>query len=294
MSTSRTREKADGELFKSTGIDDNATSNAVTIDSSGSVLAGKTAADSIGTDGIEIDGTNARLMVTRNNNEPLVLNRRGSDGDIAIFRKDSTAVGSIQSRGGTVTSLILDPRSSGCGLSGTSNAVMPTSNTGAIGDTNTSMDLGASGYSFRNAYLSGGVVFGPASASNVSSQTLDSYEEGTFTPTIVGGTLTITTINKASYIKVGNIVHINLYITLANNGSSTNITFGGLPFAAAAGIYGTGVVTHSAGANSTETLYARANEGSPAQMQIYKGKSNSVVQTEVDGGWFITSLSYRV
>ena len=40
MSTSRTREKADGELFKSTGIDDNATSTAVTIDASENVGVG--------------------------------------------------------------------------------------------------------------------------------------------------------------------------------------------------------------------------------------------------------------
>ena len=40
MSTSRTREKADGELFKSTGIDDNATSTAVTIDANENVGVG--------------------------------------------------------------------------------------------------------------------------------------------------------------------------------------------------------------------------------------------------------------
>ena len=44
MSTSRTREKADGELFKSTGIDDNATSTAVTIDASENVGIGSTPA----------------------------------------------------------------------------------------------------------------------------------------------------------------------------------------------------------------------------------------------------------
>jgi len=44
MSTSRTREKADGELFKSTGIDDNATSTAVTIDANENVGIGSTPA----------------------------------------------------------------------------------------------------------------------------------------------------------------------------------------------------------------------------------------------------------
>ena len=40
MSTSRTREKADGELFKSTGIDDNATSTKVTVSNTGIAVAG--------------------------------------------------------------------------------------------------------------------------------------------------------------------------------------------------------------------------------------------------------------
>jgi hypothetical protein len=70
---------------------------------SGSLLVGKTAADSIGTDGIELDGANNRLMITRNNSEPLVLNRRGSDGNIAIFRKDGSAFASIKAQSGHIS-----------------------------------------------------------------------------------------------------------------------------------------------------------------------------------------------
>tara|TARA_R110002124_G_scaffold182170_1_gene349614 strand:- start:39 stop:551 length:513 start_codon:yes stop_codon:yes gene_type:complete len=166
-------------------------------------------------------------------------------------------------------------------ISGSSGITLPDS--GAL-----STSIGDA-INITSGYVSG-IQLGGTGAANK----LEDYESGDWTPTIVGGTLTITTINKASYIKVGNIVHISIYISLANNGNSTDMTFGGLPFAAAAGIYGTGVVTHSLGANSTETLYARANEGASAYMQIYKGKSNGVAQTDVDGGWFITSLSYRV
>ncbi len=72
--------------------------------SGGSLLVGKTVADSIGTDGIELDGANDRLMITRNNNEPLVLNRRSSDGAIVIFRKDGAAVGSISTNANSLPS----------------------------------------------------------------------------------------------------------------------------------------------------------------------------------------------
>ena len=57
MSTSRTREKADGELFKSTGIDDNATSTKVTVSNTGVEVTGDitlTSAGSIKTQGTDI------------------------------------------------------------------------------------------------------------------------------------------------------------------------------------------------------------------------------------------------
>ena len=84
MSTSRTREKADGELFKSTGIDDNAASNAVTINSSQQV--------GIGTDNMQIfnaGGGGSTLVVTAESNNTNVLANTGSN--ITIANGDGTA-----------------------------------------------------------------------------------------------------------------------------------------------------------------------------------------------------------
>ncbi len=124
----------------------------VDIDSSGSLLVGKTVADSIGTDGIELDGANDRLMITRNNSEPLVLNRRSSDGDIAIFRKDGAPVGSI----GTISNLM----TIGTGTTGLifdSGQIYPWNmSTNAAIDA--SKDLGASGARFKDLYLSGNAL----------------------------------------------------------------------------------------------------------------------------------------
>ena len=79
--------------FSSTGIDDNATSTAVTIDSSGNLLVGKTSPTS-STVGIEArDG--GFLLATRSGGNPLMVNRTSSDGDIIQLRKDNTTVGSI-------------------------------------------------------------------------------------------------------------------------------------------------------------------------------------------------------
>ncbi len=67
------------------------------IDSNGTVLVGKTA-EGTATDGIELN-RNDVLVATRNGDAPLILNRRTSDGDIALLRKDNTTVGSISVTG---------------------------------------------------------------------------------------------------------------------------------------------------------------------------------------------------
>tara|TARA_R110000796_G_scaffold160695_1_gene277490 strand:- start:20 stop:508 length:489 start_codon:yes stop_codon:yes gene_type:complete len=101
---------------------------------------------------------------------------------------------------------------------------MPTTNAGALGGV---VDLGASGgYAFRDLYLSGGVVFGPASASTVSSQTLDSYEEGTWTPSVSSGTVG----GYASYTRIGRMVYVTGDLTLAGTRGSEAFRIGGLPF----------------------------------------------------------------
>ena len=67
--------------------------NAITIDTSQNVLVGKTAA-SIDTVGVEARA-NGRLSATMDGDVPLDLNRLTSDGNIALFRKDGSTVGSI-------------------------------------------------------------------------------------------------------------------------------------------------------------------------------------------------------
>lgn len=71
-----------------------------------------------------------------------------------------------------------------------------------------------------------------SSASNVN--TLDDYEEGTFTPTVAfgSGTTGITYAAQVGrYTKVGNRVIFNLYVELTSNGSSTGaFDIRGLPF----------------------------------------------------------------
>jgi hypothetical protein len=122
------------------------------IDSSGNVLVGKTTS-SIASEGVELF-PNDRSAFTRDGGYPILVNRLTSDGDLINFRKDGTTVGSIASRGGTTTAFITNPSSgNGAGLTGSTNMLIPSSETGVAVDNR--INLGSSSARFKDLYLSG-------------------------------------------------------------------------------------------------------------------------------------------
>jgi hypothetical protein len=74
-------------------------------------------------------------------------------------------------------------------------------------------------------------------AAGMTSELLDDYEEGTWTPAFASaaGTITSTTVNGATYTKVGRLVTLGFDVTITDNGTgSVAINVTGLPFALAA------------------------------------------------------------
>ena len=125
------------------------------IDSSGNLLVGTTNANvynTTGDQGVAIKTTN--LQVQRANGECLFLNRTGSDGTIADFRKDGTTVGSIGTNSGYVrigtgdTHLLYHS-----GI----DTIIPYSGSA---NRDAAISLGYSGARFKDLYLSGTGYFG--------------------------------------------------------------------------------------------------------------------------------------
>ena len=216
----------DGIVFKPNSVE------AMRIDSSGNLLVGTT--DTNPASGNVAGGIALResgqVNVSRDNNPPLQLNRKTADGDIAVFQKDGTTVGSIQSRAGVVSTIILDPRSGsiGTGITGSGANLSPTNGSGVEVDARN--DLGKSDYRFKDLYLSGGVYLGGTGSANK----LEDYEEGTFTGGVsFGGGTTGQSYNTniGYYTKVGQAVTITMYVAVSNKGSSTgDALLTGLPF----------------------------------------------------------------
>ena len=108
--------------------------------------------------------------------------------------------------------------------------------------------------------LSGGITF-PATAVAASDvNTLDDYEEGTFTPALgdSAGSVSTMSTQEGKYVKVGKIVQFSLQIvwTAKNTWTGTNTRINGLPFAATAntGAYGWPIST-TMNCNLTTTAF---------------------------------------
>jgi len=196
-------------------------SEAVRIDSGGNVLVGKTAGGSIATvTGCELLPLGLARM-SRNNGPSGQFNLNGDDGNIVIFSKSGTSVGSI---GTTAGNLWVAGATNGIRLAGgTFNA------TNASGTVATdTVSLGYSNGRWTDLYLSGGVYLGGTGAANK----LDDYEEGTFTATINGSTEPATLKTVTSYYtKVGEKVHFQIaFENIDTTGYAGDLTLTGLPF----------------------------------------------------------------
>jgi len=193
----------------------------------GNLLVGKSVIG-LAADGFEAR-TNGITIASNTNDTPFSVNRSGTDGMLINLYKSGVTFGSI----GSATSgysLYINAGDVGLKLEPLADDIKPCTSNGATRDG--AIDLGDSAARFKDLYLSGGVVFGTPSGS-VTSNTLDDYEEGTWTPSIEGST-TAGTYNygqqEGYYTKIGDLVTI-IGIIYGNAGSGAgNLQLVDLPF----------------------------------------------------------------
>ena len=137
--------------------------------------------------------------------------------DIRIGGSDVGVIGSTSSR------LHIVNGDTGLRIAGDIDQVFPCGTSGA--DRDNAIDLGSSGVRFKDLYLGGGLYVGGTGAANK----LDDYEEGTWTPTAVSNTGTLSSSN-GHYTKIGQVVFITAYISYTGASTSASRTYGGLPF----------------------------------------------------------------
>ena len=211
----------------STGIDDQSTSTAMTIDSSGNLLVGKSGT-TFNTNGVELR-PNGAVWATVTGQGAASFNIKGTDGVITDFYKDGSTVGSIGTAGGD---FVVNAQSLGLlAVGGTGKYGWNGSLIYPVND-NTS-DLGTSSFRFKDLYLSGGVYVGGTTSANY----LDDYEEGTWTPAPrpLSGSLSGTIVTEGRYVKIGQLVYLYFYVDIQSISSQTAANdypvLAGIPFA---------------------------------------------------------------
>jgi len=246
----------------------------------GAVTAAKVAADV---------ATQAELDLKSPLASPSFTGTVTADG--LVVKSGGTTVGSIQSRAGAVSTIILDPRAGGAGLSGKTGTVVPTDNVGNL--TTGVMDLGHSSERFKDLYLSGGVVFG-ATGGSVSSKTLDDYEEGTWTGTVSGSTSgpTAPISQTGQYTKIGNVVTVRWRSpsSFNNVGAVGQVHVNGLPFASSHEALGSTWGTRCS--STIFNVYTSGGGSSRAAMLSGVGGSITWASNGTSGTYLSFSLTY--
>ena len=130
-------------------------SEAMRIDSSGNLLVGATSYDADNV-GFGVRGSDGLTYATRSGGASLILNRTSSDGDIALFRKDGSTVGSVGAYSSNIT---IGTGATGLRFYDDDNVIMPRNpSTGA--SVNGAISLGEPLNRFKDLYLSGNANVG--------------------------------------------------------------------------------------------------------------------------------------
>ena len=160
--------------------------------------------------------------------------------NLTLKTSGGVTIGAFNNRANAVSSLVLDPRASGAGITGASNVIQPTDENGDR--VNGAINFGSADYQFNDAYLSGNLVIGTsgkgidfsATSGTGTSELLDDYEEGTWTPSVSAGAISGTSVTlTGTYTKIGNSV--NVFFNANNSAGDIQISsyafLSGLPFA---------------------------------------------------------------
>ena len=83
--------------------------------------------------------------------------------------------------------------------------------------------------------ISRGITFPATQSASSNANTLDDYEEGTWTPVDDSGAGLSFTTSDAFYTKIGNVVYVSCAVTFPTTASVLAIRIGGLPFTVKAG-----------------------------------------------------------
>lgn len=144
---------------------------------------------------------------------------------------------------------------------------------------NTTLGVGGVGASSSGSGISFPATQDPSTDAN----TLDDYEENTWTPTVTSssGTITSYTLVGANYTKIGRVVHVNFAVTITNAGTGAGSLDVTLPFTNGA------VIANGSGRENALTGYQ-------LQCRVNAGAASMSIQTYANATAIATNAQIRV
>jgi len=266
--------------FTSTGIDDNATSTAITIDASENVGIGTSSPDTL----LHLNTSTTGAITPLLRLEGQFTSNSGNEGTAIDFvtGSDGTSIGAriitVRAAGGARGELrFCSGRESDSGFD---NGRMVIDESGNVEVNTGNLVIGTSGKGIDFSAVSDG-------SRSVSSNILDDYEEGVHICVVTSdtGTITLAGDNDLGYVKIGNIVHVSGRLNVSSVSSPTGIIRWSLPFTSWAG------AGRSGDSVGTVQLYRMDITSAPATMSFYlpEGTSNGYVTSTIDDGFWDTS-----
>jgi hypothetical protein len=206
----------------------------------------------------EISGTaaaqNLALRITNTATDGYSTLQMGGGGDGGIYRNGSAQSG--YAGASSLNLITVGAHAIGLATGNTIRAIIPAA--GGV-QAVTCVSVGNA----TPATSGAGITFPASQSASSNANTLDDYEEGTWTPTITmaSGTSTGNT-TSAQYIKIGRQVTVIVYVSLGTTSGGAEINYiGGLPFAVGNGNadYGVGLLRENS--NTGHGWEGRANAG---------------------------------
>jgi hypothetical protein len=211
---------------------------------------------SLGTTGSALP-TNERMRIT-------------SAGDVGIGTNDPASFGKFAVVGTNTSSPLIGVRDNG---TPTGNLVSISANSlgtalavNSAGNTRV-LNLGLGGITPSTSGT--GITFPATQSASSDANTLDDYEEGTWTPSDVSGAGLSFTGVAGFYVKIGKYVMASAQLTFPSTANTSAATIGGLPFAS--------------GSDGTRTAFISYNNALADSMNISGGGAASLLITKSDG-----------
>ncbi len=229
-------------------------------------------------------------------------------GTIAYQDKDNLAVGEVYSDNQTIVSTkstnafsVTTNTGSNVALSigGSSTINGVTSGTQAFYIMNVARDSGSG----KSTYFNGNIGFPngygidfSATSGTGTSELLDDYEEGTWTPVIKVGTTTNSgTLGNARYIKIGGMVTVYFEVYSITKSGTGSLTIEGLPYACGENSrYGAPFATRYAGISGGFPIPLIQTFASNFQIQLFDTGSNGYAGAVQDGNLSSTYNLYSM